>query len=167
MSRSQHPRTHPLPVAPHLVLQAARPLLPVVSDPAYRWLSAVLLWNTAGALGCSQAGPQCLCWASASGGREAEKGSVWPRVPASSEQGEGCLARSAVAASWQVVGGSPRGRAPSSLAPPSPQQFLSRYVPCSRAGQCLSAAKRVGRHRDVVLAAGSAGVLVCLLAGQV
>lgn len=91
--------------------------------------------------------------------------------------GSGCLqARSGgkdtwhgqcIGASWQMVGGSLWGHTPSSHAPPSQQRFPSGDVPSSRAGQCLPAAKQVGRHRNTVLAPSSAGVLVCLLAGQV
>lgn len=69
MSGSRCPWAHPLPVAPHSVLWAVHPLMPTVSDPAYRWLFAVPLWSAAGALGCSWAGLWCSCWASASGGR--------------------------------------------------------------------------------------------------
>lgn len=162
MSRSQCPWAHPLPVAPHSVLQAVQPRLPAVSDPVYQWWFAAPLRSTAEALGCSRAGPWCFCWASASGGRgglglapgacELAAGEGTPGTVSASEHHGGW---------WEAArGATHRARLPLHLSSGFPAEL-------SRPGQCSLAAKQVGRHCDIVLAPSSAGVLVCLLAGQV
>lgn len=169
VSGSQRPGLIPCgptaPVAPHSVLQAVHSQLPAVSNPAYRWLFAAPLRSAAGALGCSWAGPRCFCWASGSGGRGGLGLAPGACRLATGERTPGTVSASEHhGRRWE---GSLWGHTPSSLAPPSQQRFPSGDVPSSRAGQCLSAAKQVGRHCNMVLAPSSAGVLVCLLAGQV